>query len=68
MNFKKLFSVPSSSTFGDFSFLLLRFVAGLAFMFHGWDKIQNPFGWMGPDGFAPGFFQALLKGHSDCPP
>jgi putative oxidoreductase len=29
--------------------LLLRLVAGLAFMFHGWGKIQNPFGWMGPE-------------------
>jgi len=34
-------------------------VAGLAFMLHGWGKIQNPFGWMGPDAFAPGVFQAL---------
>ena len=59
MDFKKLFSVPGDSAFGDFSLLLLRFVAGLAFMFHGWGKIQNPFGWMGPDGFAPGFLQAL---------
>lgn len=39
--------------------LLLRVVVGLAFMFHGWGKIQNPFGWMGPEGFAPGFLQAL---------
>ena len=59
MDFKKFFTVPGSSTFGDFSLLLLRFVAGLAFMLHGWGKIQNPFGWMGPDAFAPGFFQAL---------
>jgi putative oxidoreductase len=59
MKIKKLLSVPGNSTFADFSLLLLRFVAGLAFMFHGWGKIQNPFGWMGPDGFAPGFFQAL---------
>ena len=28
-------------------------------MVHGWGKIQNPFGWMGPDSFAPGVFQAL---------
>jgi putative oxidoreductase len=28
-------------------------------MFHGWGKIQNPFGWMGPDAFAPSVFQAL---------
>lgn len=59
MDFKKYVSVPESSTFGDISLLVIRFVAGLAFMLHGWGKIQNPFGWMGPDAFAPGFFQAL---------
>ena len=39
--------------------LILRFVAGLAFMFHGWGKIQNPTGWMGPNATIPGVFQAL---------
>jgi putative oxidoreductase len=39
--------------------LILRFVAGLAFMFHGWGKIQNPLGWMGPNATVPGIFQAL---------
>ena len=34
-------------------------MAGAAFMLHGWGKIQNPFGWMGPDGFAPPLFQGL---------
>lgn len=28
-------------------------------MTHGWGKIQNPLGWMGPDAFAPPVFQAL---------
>lgn len=37
----------------------LRGVAGLAMMFHGWNKIQNPFGWMGPDSGFPGILQAL---------
>ena len=37
----------------------LRAVAGLAFVFHGWGKIQNPTGWMGPDATVPAFFQAL---------
>jgi putative oxidoreductase len=59
VDFKKLFSVPRNPVFVDFSLLLIRFVAGLAFMLHGWGKIQNPFGWMGPDAFAPGIFQAL---------
>lgn len=39
--------------------LALRIVAGLAFMYHGWPKIQNPFGWMGPEAAMPGIFQAL---------
>jgi putative oxidoreductase len=39
--------------------LLLRLVVGLAFMFHGYGKIQSPFGWMGPDAKIPGFFQML---------
>jgi putative oxidoreductase len=59
MNIKKFFTVSAHSTFADVALLLIRVVAGLAFMMHGWSKIQNPFGWMGPDGFAPGIFQAL---------
>lgn len=39
--------------------LALRLIAGAALMFHGWGKIQNPFGWMGPDAPVPGFLQAL---------
>jgi putative oxidoreductase len=39
--------------------LLLRLVVGLAFMFHGYGKIQNPFGWMGPNSSMPSFLQAL---------
>lgn len=39
--------------------LLLRVVAGFAFVVHGYGKIQDPFGWLGPEAFAPGVFQAL---------
>jgi putative oxidoreductase len=39
--------------------LVFRLVAGLAFMFHGFGKIQKPFEWMGPDAKIPGVFQAL---------
>jgi putative oxidoreductase len=59
MNLKHLFKVPAHTSFGDAALLLLRLVGGLAFMFHGWSKIQNPFGWMGDEAFAPGIFQAL---------
>ena len=37
----------------------MRLVAGFAFMHHGYGKIQNPLGWMGPTAPVPGFFQAL---------
>ncbi len=33
--------------------LILRLVVGLAFNFHGYGKIQNPFGWMGPNAGVP---------------
>ena len=45
--------------------LLLRFIIGLAFIFHGWPKMQNPTGWMsammGPHAFAPPFLQAVAS-------
>jgi putative oxidoreductase len=56
---KRFFAAPEYTTFADAALLLLRFVAGLAFMFHGWGKIQNPFGWIGPDAAIPGIFQGL---------
>jgi putative oxidoreductase len=59
MSVKTVFAVPEYSTFTHAALLLTRIVAGLAFMMHGWSKIQNPFGWMGSQGFAPGLFQAL---------
>src|SRR5262249_57371293 len=39
--------------------LFLRVVVGAAFIFHGWPKIQAPFGWMGPDAPVPGVLQFL---------
>ncbi len=39
--------------------LLLRLIVGLAFVQHGWGKIQNPFGWMPPEAPIPGFLQFL---------
>ena len=32
---------------------------GAAFILHGWGKIQNPMGWMGPEAPVPGILQAL---------
>ena len=44
---------------GSVGLLLLRLVMGAAFLFHGWPKIQNPFGWMPPEAPVPGILQAL---------
>jgi putative oxidoreductase len=38
--------------------LVLRIVAGLAMMHHGWPKIQNPTAWMGAEATVPGILQA----------
>jgi putative oxidoreductase len=56
---KRLFTAPSHTTPADIALLLVRLVAGAAFLWHGAEKIQNPFGWMGPNAFAPGILQAL---------
>jgi putative oxidoreductase len=34
---------------------------GVAFVIHGWSKIQNPLGWMGPEAAMPGILQALAS-------
>jgi putative oxidoreductase len=54
-----LFYGDSVGRLGSVALLLLRLVMGAAFLFHGWPKIQNPLGWMGPDAPVPGIFQAL---------
>lgn len=53
-----LFPVPVGGA-GAIGLLLVRLVMGSAMMFHGWDKIQAPFSWMGPGAPVPGFLQAL---------
>ena len=59
MKLLELFKPLCLSTRVSAGLLILRFVVGLAFMFHGYGKIQHPFGWMGPDAKIPGFFQML---------
>jgi len=48
--------LPGGASLG---LLLLRVVAGAAFMHHGWGKIQDPFGWMGADSGVPALLQGL---------
>jgi putative oxidoreductase len=51
-------TLSKSSSLG-IALFILRIVAGLALVQHGWMKIQTPFSWMGPDAPVPGFFQLL---------
>jgi len=45
---------------GSLAVLLLRLVTGVAFLFHGWSKIQNPFHWLdGAPNAPPGILQAV---------
>ena len=55
----ELLKPPRLSARVSAGLLVLRLVMGLAFMFHGYGKIQHPFNWMGPDASIPGIFQAL---------
>lgn len=57
--FAYLFFCPPSNSYISFALLVLRGVAGIAFVIHGWGKIQSPFSWMGPESSIPGFFQFL---------
>ncbi len=56
---KSIFCYSDVHTRGSIALFVLRVVAGLAFMQHGWMKIQTPFSWMGPEAPVPGIFQAL---------
>ncbi|MFL5812930.1 MAG: DoxX family protein [Bdellovibrionia bacterium] len=55
----KLFSVKKHSLDMDVVLLIIRVITGLAFIQHGFGKIQNPFHWMGADAPVPAIFQAL---------
>lgn len=58
---QQILSPPPVTGRAAFGLLLLRIVVGLAFIFHGFGKIQHPASWMtmmmGPHAFAPPFFQ-----------
>lgn len=54
-----LLKIPRQARSASFALLVLRVVAGLAFMLHGWSKIQNPFGWMGQEAGSPALLQGL---------
>jgi putative oxidoreductase len=59
LSIRKLLGAPAHPVAGDVALLVMRVVVGLAFMIHGFGKIQNPLSWMGPDSTVPRLFQAL---------
>jgi putative oxidoreductase len=59
MKLVELFKPHRLSCRASGGLLVLRLVVGLAFMFHGYGKIQHPFDWMGTNSGTPGIFQAL---------
>jgi putative oxidoreductase len=56
---RHLFYCDTVGHIGSAALLLLRLVMGVAFILHGWPKIQNPMSWMGPDAPVPAILQAL---------
>lgn len=60
-NPKSCLQPVSHSTFASTAILLLRLIVGVAFVIHGWGKIQTPFSWMPPQApvHIPAFFQFL---------
>ena len=55
----RILSAPSHTTAADAALLLVRLVAGAAFLWHGAEKIQAPFSWMGANSTVPGILQAM---------
>lgn len=53
----RFFSVRIHTAGEDLILFLIRLVVGLAFLHHGWQKIQTPISWMGPGAIFPGFLQ-----------
>jgi len=56
---KDLFKPAPMPARASLGLLVIRVVAGLAFMIHGWGKIQHPFSWMGPNSGYPPFLLGL---------
>ncbi len=59
MNIKSWFQPYALTPFVSLTLLILRVIVGIAFLFHGWGKIQNPFSWMPPEAPVPAILQFL---------
>ncbi|MBV8879428.1 MAG: DoxX family protein [Planctomycetaceae bacterium] len=56
---KSLLQPPPLSARASTGLLVVRVIAGLAFVLHGWGKIQHPFSWGGPNSPYPAFLLGL---------
>ncbi|MBC7397514.1 MAG: DoxX family protein [Bdellovibrionales bacterium] len=56
---KTFLQPPPQPDVASWALLILRIVAGTAFIIHGWAKITHPFDWMGPQAGVPGVLQFL---------
>lgn len=63
-----LFKVQEQTTKTSAGLLALRLIAGIAFILHGWMKIQHPMSWAPPGGpvSIPAFFQLLAAVSEFC--
>lgn len=59
MNIKQCFKTQALPFKINMGLLLLRLIIGVAFIFHGWGKIQAPMSWMPAEAGVPGFLQFL---------
>lgn len=57
--FKRLLQTYPQSKCASWALLFVRLVVGLAFVMHGWGKIQNPMAWMPAEAGVPGALQLL---------
>jgi putative oxidoreductase len=58
-NLKRYLQTAHHSAPTSAALLLLRLIMGIAFIYHGWGKIQSPFAWVPPQApiSIPAFFQ-----------
>jgi len=59
MNLKHFLKPTTISNSASATLLLLRLIVGVAFIYHGWGKIQNPFAWIPAPTPVPGLLQFL---------
>ena len=55
----KYFQTSNFTNIQSLALLLVRLIAGIAFLYHGSSKIQSPFGWMPPEAGVPAALQFL---------